>query len=128
MAVHSIAVPPDAKRDARAAQLVDLVPTWPVFTLNQPHGSFPVGTQFRQATGSHGERYLVNSVVCECLDYGRGFVCKHIRAVVLFEAGQQPAIREVRGRYEALFHGPAGCRPVVVVRVLHVLLTSHCGR
>lgn len=91
MAVQSIAVPPDAKRDARARALAPHVATWPVFTLKQPHGSFPVGAQFRQATGSHGERYLVNAVVCECCDYDRGNVCKHIRAVVLWEAGQQPA-------------------------------------
>ena len=90
MAVASIAVPPDPKRDARARELVAKVATWPVFTLKQPHGDFPVGSQFRQATGSRGEKYLVNAVVCECADYERGNVCKHIRAVVAFEQRQQP--------------------------------------
>ena len=104
MAVQSIAVPPDPARDARAAALVDRVPTWPRFTLKQPWGSFEAGTTFRRAHGSNGARYLVNAVACECPDYQRnGAVCKHVRAVVLFEAGQQDAIREVRGRYEALF-------------------------
>ena len=108
MAVSSIAVPPDAKRDARARELVAHVATWPLFTLKQPHGSFPVGSQFRQATGSHGERYLANAVVCECCDYDRGNVCKHIRAVVLWEAGQEPAPAP-RSRYEALFEGCLDC-------------------
>src|SRR4051812_30675761 len=83
MAVQSIAVPADPKRDARARALATQVAVWPLFTLNQPHGSFPIGSQFRQATGSHGEKYLVNAVVCECVDYTSGHICKHIRAFVL---------------------------------------------
>ena len=86
MAVASIAVPPDAKRDARAAELVASVAIWPGVTLRQPYGSFEAGSRFRQATGSHGERYLVNAVVCECQDYRTGHICKHIRAFVRFEA------------------------------------------
>src|SRR4051812_19790412 len=92
MAVSSIAVPPDAKRDARARALVASVPTWPLWTLKQPWGSFEAGTVFRRAYGSNGERYLVNSVACECPDYqSAGNICKHIRAIVLWEARQQPA-------------------------------------
>ncbi len=110
MAVSSIAVPPDPARDARAAALVDRVPTWPRFTLKQPWGSFEAGTTFRRATGSKGERYLVNAVACECPDYQQaGNVCKHVRAVVLWEQRQRPAIREVRGRYKALFPACRDC-------------------
>src|SRR5436190_2103530 len=93
MALASIAVPPDPKRDARARELVDSVPTWPLYTLNQPFGSFETGTVFRRAYGSNGARYLVNAVACECPDYAEwGRICKHIRAAVLWEARQaQPA-------------------------------------
>ena len=103
MAVSSIAVPPDPTRDARAAQLVDRVPTWPRHTLKVAWGSFEAGTTFRRATGSHGARYLVNAVACECPDYqSAGNICKHVRAVVLFEAGQQaPAPK--RPTYSDLF-------------------------
>jgi hypothetical protein len=113
MAVSSIAVPPDPARDARAAQLVDLVPTWPRHTLKQPWGSFEAGTTFRRATGSHGERYLVNAVACSCPDYQKADqVCKHIRAVVLWEQQQpQPApAPSALDRLHALFPSCAsGC-------------------
>ena len=33
MAVQSIAVPPDTKRDARARDLADQVGSWPLFVL-----------------------------------------------------------------------------------------------
>src|SRR5688572_873884 len=86
MAVSSIAVPPDPKRDARARALAGQVPTWPRHTLKVAWGSFEAGTTFRRAPGSNGARYLVNAVACECPDYQQGgHICKHIRAVVLFE-------------------------------------------
>jgi hypothetical protein len=113
MALSTIAVPPDAKRDARARALATQVAVWPLFTLNQPHGSFPIGSQFRQATGSHGEKYLVNAVVCECVDYTSGHICKHIRAVVLWEARQQPVAQpapapKARPSYDQLYPACAG--------------------
>ena len=114
MAVHSIAVPPDPARDRRAAALVDSVGTWPRHTLKVAWGSFAAGTVFRRATGSDGARYLVNAVACECPDYQQaGHICKHIRALIAFEARQRredaaldailgPA-PSARSRYEALF-------------------------
>jgi hypothetical protein len=93
MAVASIAVPPDPARDRRALSLVDQVGTWPKYTLRKPWGSFEAGTTFRRATGSKGERYLVNAVACECPDYQQfGHICKHVRAVVLFEQGQTATV------------------------------------
>jgi len=89
MAVQSIAVPADPKRDARALDLLPLVGTWPRHTLKVDWGSFEAGTTFRRATGSRGARYLVNAVACECPDYQEsGNICKHVRAVALFEASQ----------------------------------------
>jgi hypothetical protein len=89
MALASIAVPADPKRDARARELVDSVPTWPLYTLKVAHGSFEPGTVFRRAHGSNGARYLVNAVACECKDYQQaGNICKHIRAIVLWEQEQ----------------------------------------
>src|SRR5215208_2608810 len=102
MAVHSIAVPPDPARDRRAAALVDRVPTWPKHTLKVAWGSFEAGTVFRRATGSHGERYLVNAVACSCPDYQEGgHFCKHIRAVAAFEQRQQAP--QPRRSYADLF-------------------------
>ena len=93
MAVCSIAVPPDPRATPAPLALVDRVPTWPRHTLKQPWGSFEAGTAFRRATGSSGARYLVNAVACSCPDYQQhGHICKHVRAVVLFEARQQPAV------------------------------------
>jgi hypothetical protein len=104
MAVSSIAVPPDPARDARARALVDRVPTWPRHTLRVAWGSFSAGTTFRRATGSKGARYLVNAVACECPDYQQaGNICKHVRAVVLFEAGQQAPAPKRRPSYADLF-------------------------
>jgi len=89
MAVSSIAVPSDPKRDARALDLVPLVASWPRHTLKVDWGSFEAGTTFRRATGSRGARYLVNAVACECPDYQQSEnICKHVRAVVLFEQRQ----------------------------------------
>jgi hypothetical protein len=110
MAVASIAVPPDARRDARAAALADQVGSWPKHTLKVAWGSFEAGTTFRRATGSHGERYLVNAVACQCPDYQQfGHICKHIRAVVLFE--QQPAatVAAPRKGYAAIFPQCKSC-------------------
>ena len=61
-------------------------------------GSFEAGTVFRRATGSEGARYLVNAVACSCPDYQQhGHICKHIRAVVLFEQRQRrPATTPLR--------------------------------
>ena len=104
MAVSSIAVPPDPKRDAKAALLAPLVRTWPRHTLKQPWGSFEAGTVFRRATGSKGECYLVNAVACGCPDYQQaGNICKHIRAVVLHEAASVAASDPRRKGYRALF-------------------------
>jgi len=116
MAVSSIAVPPDPARDARAAALVDQVPTWPRYTLKVAWGSFSAGTVFRRARGSNGARYLVNAVACECPDYQEaGNVCKHVRAVVAWEARQQPApAPKKRAGYADLFAAcAAGCGELV---------------
>jgi hypothetical protein len=112
MAVSSIAVPPDPERDARARELAPLVGTWPKHTLRQAWGSFEAGTTFRRAPASNGtRRYLVNAVACSCPDYQQGgYICKHVRAVVLFEARQQPSAPTPKRQasYEELF--PAcGC-------------------
>src|SRR5215208_4274655 len=116
MALSTIAVPPDPRRDARARELAPLVGSWPKHTLKVAWGSFEAGTTFRRAYGSTGARYLVNSVACECPDYQQSHnICKHVRAVVLWEAGQQPAPRT---RYEALV--PAcktpGCTDIAEAR------------
>lgn len=87
MAVSQILITPDASRDAKARVLAPQVGSWPRFVLKQAWGSFEAGTEFRRATGSKGERYLVNAVACQCPDYAnRGNVCKHIRAYVQWEA------------------------------------------
>ena len=119
MAVSSIAVPPDPARDARAAALVDLVPTWPRHTLKVAWGSFEAGTVFRRATGSNGARYLCNAVACECPDYQQGgHICKHVRAVVRFEQRRQQPAPTRRPSYADLF--PAcrtpGCTDVADAR------------
>ena len=115
MAVASIAVPPDPKRDARARVLAGYVSSWPRFILKQPWGSFEAGTEFRRAPSSRNPkvRYLVNAVACQCPDYAQhGNVCKHVRAVVLWEASQQPApkpvIKAPRG-YADLFEACRDC-------------------
>ena len=109
MAVASIAVPPDTARDARARELAPLVGTWPKHTLRQAWGSFEAGTTFRRAPGSNGARYLVNAVACECPDYQQGgHICKHVRAVVLFEQCQQPAPKP-KASYSDLFEACRDC-------------------
>src|SRR5215208_5351951 len=108
MALSTIAVPPDPRRDARARELAPLVGSWPKHTLKVAWGSFEAGTTFRRATGSTGARYLVNSVACECPDYQQSHnICKRVRAVVLFEQRQQqPAPAST---YERLFPGCRDC-------------------
>src|SRR5215212_439056 len=95
MAIASITVPPDPKRDARALELVDSVGSWPLFVLKQPYGGFPTGTVFRRAPSSKGDgtSYLVNAVACRCLDYQEcGAICKHVRAVVLWTQRQAATV------------------------------------
>jgi hypothetical protein len=90
VAVASIAVPPDPRRDALARELATAAHTWPIITLKRAHGSFDAGTTFRRCPGSRGATYLVNTVACECPDYQRSQnICKHVRAMVIFEAGRQ---------------------------------------
>jgi len=84
MALPSIAVKPDARRDAAARALVRSVATWHRGTLKRPFGAFETGTRFLIAPGSKGEQYMVTRVSCDCPDYQRnGNVCKHIRAALL---------------------------------------------
>ena len=84
MAVNSIPVRPDARRDAAARLLVPTVKTWSRGSLKRPFGAFETGTRFLIAPGSKGEQYMVTRVSCECPDYQRnGKVCKHIRAALL---------------------------------------------
>ena len=114
MAVQSIAVPPDPARDARALALVDQVPTWPRHTLKVAWGAFEAGTTFRRAYGSNGARYLVNAVACECPDYQQGgYICKHVRAVVLFEQRQQPAPKKRASHADLFAACAAGCGELV---------------
>lgn len=112
MAVESIAVPPDEKRDARAAAVADQVGTWPRYVLKVDVGAFPAGTEFRRAPSSRDPRvrYRVNGVACECPDYQeRGAVCYHVRAYRLWEARRSwpatiaPAGPKARPSYAALF-------------------------
>lgn len=98
MAVSSIAIPTDASRDKKAAELVKTAHVWPVVTLRKPWGSFNVGDQFRITPNG----YRVNAVVCECPDYRvSNNICKHIRAIVLLE--QRGQVREVKSRYAEIF-------------------------
>jgi hypothetical protein len=110
MAVSSIAVPADHQRDARALDLLPLVATWPRHTLKVAWGSFEAGTTFRRATGSRGARYLVNAVACECPDYQQaGQICKHIRAIVLWESKQAKAAAPKCASYADLYPQCKSC-------------------
>jgi hypothetical protein len=84
MALSSIMVPPDTKRDAKARELVTQVKTWHVGTLNQPWGAFEAGTVYRITRNGH----RCNTVRCSCDDYRSGHICKHVRALVLWEQEQ----------------------------------------
>jgi hypothetical protein len=121
MAVSSIAVPPDPRRDARAAALVPSVATWPRFTLKRPYGAFRAGTVFRRAPSSVGDgtHYLVNEVACSCPDYQHnGAICKHVRALVLFEQqAATVAAPRLRAGYEDLFPAcKSGCGDLAEAR------------
>jgi hypothetical protein len=80
-------VHPDHKRDAAAVVLAESAAAWPIVTLKRPHGAFPVGSCFYGVPSSKlGASYLANAVACYCPDYRRrDAVCKHVRAVRLFE-------------------------------------------
>jgi hypothetical protein len=107
MALSQISIPADPSRDGRARALVPYVASWPKHTLKVAWGSFEAGTIFRRAPGSHGERYLVNSVACECPDYQQNQnICKHVRAIVLWEAGLFSTAKYLK-KYEDLV--PAEC-------------------
>lgn len=84
MAVSSILIPPDQKRDAKARELVSRVKTWHVGTLNRPWGAFEAGTVYRITPSG----WQCNAVYCRCPDYRGGHICKHIRAIVLWEQEQ----------------------------------------
>lgn len=106
MALSSIAVPADTKRDGRARALVPFVASWPRHTLKVAVGSFEAGTTFRRAPGSNGAKYLANAVACQCPDYQQaGQICKHVRAIVLWEA--RAAVSKRSTTYEDLI--PAEC-------------------
>lgn len=107
MALSQISIPADPKRDGRARALAPYVASWPKHTLKVAHGSFEAGTVFRRAPGSHGEKYLVNNVACQCPDYAEmGHICKHVRAIVLWEA-QVSAPKRYLKLYEDMV--PAEC-------------------
>ena len=109
MAVQQITIPPDARRDTRARELAPLVASWPRHTLKVAVGAFPAGTMFRRASGSNGARYLVNAVACQCPDYQQSNrICKHIRAVCLFEADEQSA-SDALTKYNELFPACRDC-------------------
>lgn len=97
--VTRILVQPDQKRDAAAAELVKTAHTWPVVTLKKAYGAFPKGTGFFGVPSSDGGHYLANTVVCNCPDYRRGHICKHLRACILLEA-QETAKQPRRGYVE----------------------------
>jgi hypothetical protein len=86
MALSRIQIPPDAKRDARARELLKTIHLWHTVTLRQPWGSFPRGAQALQTPNG----YRVNAVYCECPDYEQNQrICKHIRAVVMQDEAKQ---------------------------------------
>ncbi len=72
------------------------MPLWPAHR--------PAGTQLRRAPSRCSDRrYLVNAVACECPDHQKaGHVCKHVRAVRLYEQHE----REI----EQAFADVARCR------------------
>jgi hypothetical protein len=69
---------------------------------------------------ARGARYLVNAIACECPDYQQaGNICKNVRAVVLFEAGQQsPDLRRPVPGLQGRVRRPRGRprRPLLEVR------------
>ena len=53
MALASIPIPPDPKRDTRARELVPQVKTWHTGTLKQPWGAFEIGTAYFITPNGH---------------------------------------------------------------------------
>jgi hypothetical protein len=82
MALNSIAIPADAARDAKAAELMKTAHLWHIVTLRKPFGSFKVGDSFLLTPNG----YRCNTVACECQDYRRGHICKHVRVAVKLDA------------------------------------------
>lgn len=100
MAISSIAVPADPKRDAAAAELAESAHTWSTGTLTKAWGAFPVGTGFFYVPSSDGGHYQTNAVFCRgCVDYRRGYICKHIRAVVLFTEQNRTPLKGYKELY-----------------------------
>ena len=99
MVVNTIAAPPEPRRDAAARKLLPFVKTWAIVTLRQAYGVFPAGTVLRAAPSSNLDEngqpkrhYLANNLVCQCPDYElRGHVCKHVRAILLYEESLKAA-------------------------------------
>ncbi len=98
--VSQILIRPDTKRDAAAAILAADAHTWPIVTLKKAFGAFPVGTAFFGVPSSDGGHYLCNTVVCQCVDYRRGNVCKHIRAACLVDERERTPVKK---DYAALY-------------------------
>lgn len=97
MALASIPIPPDPKRDAKARELLATIHTWNTVTLKQDWNAFKKGDQALQTPNG----YRVNAVWCECPDYATwGNICKHVRAVCLKDAQQTT---KPRPTYDALY-------------------------
>ena len=84
---------PDPKRDAAAAELVQIAGTWPRVTLRRDVGAFRWGEHFFGVPSSQpGRYYLTNPRYCSCPDYQRrASGCKHQRAVALHQAAEAAA-------------------------------------
>ena len=96
MALASIPIPPDPKRDTRARELVPQVKTWHTGTLKQPWGAFEIGTAYFITPNGH----RCNAVRCSCPDYEEGgYICKHVRAIVMADAQN---VAKPAWRYEDL--------------------------
>lgn len=81
MALSTIPIPPDPKRDARARELMQTIHLWPVETLRRDWEAFKKGDQFFVTPNG----YRVNAVACECPDYQLGEnICKHVRAAAMY--------------------------------------------
>lgn len=106
MALSSIAVRPDAARDAKARLLAVEARHWSRYTLKVAAGAFAAGSVFRLAPVSEPREgapthYRVNAVFCDCPDYAtRGMVCKHIRAYLLAETERRVRLANPANGYE----------------------------
>jgi predicted nucleic acid-binding Zn finger protein len=97
MALSSVHIPADPKRDASARELLKTIHTWSSGELNRPWGAFEKGTAYLITPNG----YTVNAVFCSCCDYIKaGMICKHIRAVVLHDAEK---ITKPKATYGDLF-------------------------